>query len=279
MMEQNAVKLDTHRIVYEEMGQGPLVLLVHGFPDTAQTWRAVMPRLAEAGFHVVAPYLRGFAPSDDAPGGLNVVDAAQDLLDLAAHLRGQGAADIALLAGHDIGAEIVVEAAVRMDPRPRVATLSTPPAGWPLDLAGPDQMKRSWYAFLAARPDAPALFGWDDFALLDQLWADWAPGWPAEDEGDLGRFRTALSGGRLDGALEYYRAQSFMPGPSPSVPVLHIHGLDDGRIGADVARVAAEEFAPGSKLDILPGVGHFPQLEAADHTASTLISWAKGGDL
>ena len=66
---QGTVRGDGVELAYLACGEGPLALCLHGFPDSAHTWRHLLPELARAGFHAVAPYMRGYAPTGVAPDG------------------------------------------------------------------------------------------------------------------------------------------------------------------------------------------------------------------
>src|SRR5580704_17575231 len=99
-----------------EMGDGPLVLCLHGFPDTAHSFRHQMPALADAGFHVVAPFMRGYAPSGPAPNERYDVGAlGEDAINL---IDALGASD-AIIFGHDWGAVASYEAAASAPKRVR----------------------------------------------------------------------------------------------------------------------------------------------------------------
>src|SRR5579863_8216894 len=84
-----------------EMGSGPLVLCLHGFPDTAHSFRHQMPALADAGYHCVAPFMRGYSPTDPAPDGR--YDSAALSEDAIALIDALGHKD-AIVFGHDWGA-------------------------------------------------------------------------------------------------------------------------------------------------------------------------------
>src|SRR5437879_3152644 len=85
-----------------EMGGGPLALCLHGFPDSAWTWRHLLPALADAGFHAVAPFMRGYAPTQVPPDG-KYYPAALGYDACGLHEALGGSAD-AVLIGHDWGA-------------------------------------------------------------------------------------------------------------------------------------------------------------------------------
>jgi pimeloyl-ACP methyl ester carboxylesterase len=105
-MDQGAVTANGVQFSYFEMGppDGPLALCLHGFPDSAHTWRFLLPELAAAGFHAVAPFLRGYAPSAiPSDGRYEVGTLARDANALHAAL---GGTDDAVIIGHDWGALI-----------------------------------------------------------------------------------------------------------------------------------------------------------------------------
>src|SRR3546814_8292883 len=89
-------------LAYLEAGSGPLALCLHGFPDSPHTWRHLLPALADAGYRAVAPYLRGYAPSDVASDGC--YQTAALALDACALHESLGGGDHAVLIGHDWGA-------------------------------------------------------------------------------------------------------------------------------------------------------------------------------
>ncbi len=101
----------------EGPADGPLALCLHGFPDTAHTWRYLLPRLAEAGYHAVAPYLRGYSPSSIAPDGR--YDQGTLALDACALHGALGGTGDAVLIGHDWGALADLHG-----PRPPARTLA-----------------------------------------------------------------------------------------------------------------------------------------------------------
>lgn len=87
----------------ESGGAGPLALCLHGFPDTAHTWRYLLPQLAAAGFHAAAPFMRGYAPSAVPRNECYSIGAL--VADATALHQALGGDDQAVLIGHDWGAE------------------------------------------------------------------------------------------------------------------------------------------------------------------------------
>jgi pimeloyl-ACP methyl ester carboxylesterase len=157
-----------------EAGSGPLALCLHGFPDTAHTWAQLLPALARAGFHAVAPFVRGYAPTAvPADGAYHIGALAADALALHQVFGGDGDA---VLIGHHWGAEAAYAAAADAPDRwRRLVTLAVPPAGLdPVLFSDYDQLRRFFCLFLFRDPDglAEAVMAADGMSFLDRLWAD-----------------------------------------------------------------------------------------------------------
>src|SRR5712692_1264958 len=116
-----------------EAGSGPLALCLHGFPDCAHTWRHLLPALADAGFHAVAPFMRGYAPTGVPADGAYQIGALA--ADAAALHEALGGDEDAVLIGHDWGAEAAYCAAAHAPQRWRLlVTLAVHHAGSDADL-------------------------------------------------------------------------------------------------------------------------------------------------
>ncbi len=252
----------------------PLVVCAHGFPDTAHTWRHLTPALESAGYRVVAPFLRGYAPSDVPADGC--VQTGASSLDMIAVHEEFGGDERAVLVGHDWGASIVYGAAVHTPERwAKVVGLAVPPGGamGAALLTNADQLKKSWYMFFFQHPLADAVVPAGDLAFIDMIWRDWSPGYDAAD--DLSGVKDALRDpAHLAAALGYYRATlsgvgvrvdladvQAATGTPPSQPLLYLHGADDGCIGAEVAESARAMTGSDTTIEIIDGLGHFLHLE------------------
>jgi pimeloyl-ACP methyl ester carboxylesterase len=257
---------------------GPLALCLHGFPDHAPSWTALLADLAAAGFHAVAPWMRGYAPTPvPADGRYQPAALSLDALALADALAPGD--HPAVLIGHDWGAVGAYGAVVSRPERFRQLVVMSVPHRASIRarmFTSPDQLKRSWYMFFFQLPLAGKAVAANDFALIDKLWSDWSPGLKAEP-GQLEGVKAAFAApGGLEAALGYYR-HLFDPGrqdprlaavegagygPVP-VPTLYLHGADDGCIGAEL--VVPEElqalFPGGLDAEVLPGLGHFLHVE------------------
>src|SRR6476660_873128 len=220
-----------------EAGSGPLALCLHGFPDTAHTWRHLLPALAEAGFHAVAPFMRGYAPTAvPADGAYRLGALIADAVALHEVLGGGGDA---VLIGHDWGAETAYGAAAHAPDRwRRLVTLAVPPASLdPVLFSDYEQLKRFFYLFLFRDPlgFGDALVASDQMSFLDRLWHDWSPGYDAGE--DLARVKESLRDpANLAAAIDYYRAAGAAGGSGGS------SGGAGGPAGG-AARYAAEEEA------------------------------------
>lgn len=263
---------------------GPLALCLHGFPDSAWTWRHLAPELAGAGFRVVAPFLRGYAPSAvPADGRYQAGALALDALALHSALGGDGSA---VLIGHDWGALAAYGAASGGPDRwCRVVAAAVPPALSMEALFSYDQVKRSFYMFVFQWPMAEMIVGADELRFLDRLWADWSPGYEASE--DLRHVKDCLRDpSNLAAALGYYRATlGALPqdpslaelqaatGTPPPQPTLYLHGTDDGCMAVTVTEGTAEQLAPGSRMEVVAGTGHFLHLERPDVVNEAILDF------
>ncbi|MET3960822.1 pimeloyl-ACP methyl ester carboxylesterase [Marmoricola sp. OAE513] len=252
---------------------GPLAILLHGFPDTAHTWRHLGPALGGAGYRVVAPFLRGYAPSEvPADGAGDVAALVSDVLGIHREL---GGGPDAVLVGHDWGAITANALAAHEDnPFAAVVVLSVPPftaiKGAKVLRALPRQLRNSWYILFNQLPRLPERF---HARLVRRLWKDWSPGFDASE--DLPHVLTAMAGpANRRTVIGYYRALASPFGPpaayrrwkgaelrDPLVPLLYLHGADDGCLDPRLVATAEPNLPAGSSVAMVPGAGHFLQLE------------------
>jgi pimeloyl-ACP methyl ester carboxylesterase len=279
------IRIETARGAFSALADGPeagpLALCLHGFPDSAWTWRHLVPQLASAGYLAVAPFMRGYAPTGPVSDGDYSVDAlAADANALHEKL---GGARPGLLIGHDWGAAAVYGAVGTAPERWRQCVALAVPltGGVAVDLYSHEQMRRSWYSYLFQLPVGEAIAARDDLALVDRLWRDWSPSYEAGE--DVSRAKDALRPpGHLAAALAYYRATpSELREERPNMietPLLYLHGRDDGCIGADVVDAARSCFPAGTQIEIIDGAGHFVQLEAPERVAALVLGFAGPAD-
>jgi pimeloyl-ACP methyl ester carboxylesterase len=267
-----------------ELGTGPLALCLHGFPDSAHTWRYLLPALAAAGFHAVAPFMRGYAPTATPADGCSVGALVADACELHDALEGD---EQAVLIGNDWGADAAYGAAAFAPERwRRVVTLSQPPAALDARLNSDyDQLKRFFYAFFLEHPASETVVAAHDMAFLERLWDDWSPDYDAQD--NLKHAKACLrQPDNLRAAIEYYRATpADAPSESkyereqaaltrvPPQPILYMHGDNDGCIGIELVRDATRNLAPGSRMQIVHDAGHFLQVEKPKEINEATIAW------
>jgi pimeloyl-ACP methyl ester carboxylesterase len=253
--------------------EGPLAVLLHGFPDTAHTWRHLGPALAADGWRVVAPFLRGYAPSEVPADGSGAVAAlVSDVLGI--H-RALGGGPDAVLVGHDWGAITANALAAHEDnPFAKVVTMAVPPftAIQPGTALGvlPRQLRNSWYIMFNRLPVLPER---TYQRLVRKLWRDWSPGYDASE--DLPHVLAAMADpAHRRTVIGYYRALVSPFGPPaayrrwkgaelelPQTPLLYLHGADDGCMDPRLAALAEPNLPAGSTFAMVPGAGHFLQLE------------------
>jgi pimeloyl-ACP methyl ester carboxylesterase len=272
-LQQGTVAANGLDVAYLATGpeSGPLALCFHGFPDTAWTYRHLLPALADAGFRAVAPFMRGYAPTSIPADGS--YHGASLVADAGAIHQALGGDERAVIVGHDWGAQPAYGAAASWPERfAKVVALALPP----VRVFGPgllryDQLKRSWYMFFFQTPFADFVVPADDLAFLARLWNDWSPGYDAAE--DLAHVRESLGdGANLQAALGYYRAAfggGGAPVGEPDQPLLYLHGENDGCISADIARSLEGAV-------IVEGAGHFLHLEKPDLVNSKIVEFLAG---
>jgi pimeloyl-ACP methyl ester carboxylesterase len=270
---------------------GPLALCLHGFPDTAWSWRHVGPALAADGWRVVAPFSRGYAPTSLAPDGCYQTGAL--VSDVVALHGAFGGDDRALLVGHDWGALTAYGVGgFAPDLFARIVAMSVPPIptfqrvlrGRRGAVLGLRQLRRSWYILANQVPGLPERVL---PALVRRLWSAWSPGYVAA--ADLRHVADALPAGpRRTAALRYYRSfaqpwqrssvyrteQQAVLGV-PRAPVLYLHGEQDGCLLPDLGRASGGDLASGSRVRLIPGAGHFLQLEQPDLVHAEIARFAR----
>lgn len=267
-------------VAYLEAGDGdaPLALCLHGFPDCAPTFELLLGRLADAGWHAVAPWMRGYHPTGLAPDGrYHSSVLALDALALADALA-PGDAPVVLV-GHDWGAQAAVGAALlRPDRVARVVSLALPhPAVLAARLLGDwEQRKRFWYAwFFQLEGLAEMVVRADLAAFVGRLWEEWSPGFRPDPQHMADVVASLLPAGALEAALEYYRQtldlrrqdadvadlQQRTTTSRLRVPALFATGAEDGCVVASCLAESAGFCDAECRIEVVEGCGHFLHLE------------------
>ncbi|MFD3688942.1 alpha/beta fold hydrolase [Nocardiopsis sp. NPDC058631] len=265
-----------------EEGEGPLVLLLHGFPQFWWAWRSQLGALAAAGFRAVAVDMRGYGASDKTPRGYDLVTLAQDAAGL---VRALGSED-AVVVGHGVGGLVgwtmtayhpgsVRALAAVSSPHPlRTARLLA--SGGP----GVRHMLRAQVPILPEHR-----FLTDGCVRVGDLLRDWsAPGWPDAEAEE--HYRRAFSIPKVSHcSLEYHRwifrsrwrpdglrYHARMRSPV-RVPVLQVHGDLDPVCPPGTARASRRLVAGAYRWVRVPGAGHFPHEERPDEVSRALVGW------
>ena len=264
----------------------PLALCLHGFPDTAHGWRHLLPALANAGFRAIAPFQRGYSPTQVPADGCYQSGALG--VDANALHDALGGGSDAVIIGHDWGAAGTHTAAVLEPDRwRRVVTMALPP-GTALALGfltNLEQIQNSWYMFFFLHGLADLVVPANDLAFIDRLWAQWSPGYdatldlpmvkaalrdPANLAAALGYYRATLGDGKRD---DRYADAQRATQEVPTQPMLYLHGRDDGCIGVDVAHSAAASVSSNVAVEIIDNAGHFLHLEQPDLVNARIVKF------
>lgn len=258
------------RFAYLEQGTGPLVLLLHGFPDTAHTWDHARPRIAAKRYRVVSPWLRGYAPTAIPERDADVETIGRDALALIEAL-GESSA---IIVGHDWGAAAAYTA-TSLDPA-RVKKLVV--IGIPHPAALRPSLVKLWavrHFFANKLPGAARRFARNDFAALRVIYKRWSPTWtpgPEEFAAVRASFQDPAS---LEAAFGYYRQLRFRPQPflrqKIAVPTVAFAGLDDHMAGPADYIYAKRMFTSDYVVEEMRG-GHFMHREHPDDFARKLLA-------
>jgi pimeloyl-ACP methyl ester carboxylesterase len=293
-VERDQVTANDIQFEYLHAGKGRLALCLHGFPDDAGSMRPLLTRLSGAGFHAVAPYMRGYGPTESAPDSdYSPVTLGQDAIALADALDSDGDNEsrIPVLIGHDWGA-IACYAAAAIDPASfaSIIAMAVPPRFETVIFDHPKQFLRSWYIGLFQLPNAERALKMADFALIEFLWNTWSPGWDYSSERIEAVKDTFRTPGTVESALEYYRqlgrplALSVLdegrpdPGSPLDTDALVIAGGMDGCIGPELFGRADEAFTGECRVVRVPDAGHFMHQERPNVVADEILGWLAEND-
>jgi pimeloyl-ACP methyl ester carboxylesterase len=272
--------LDAVRLHYVEAGEGPLVVLLHGFPEFWYTWRNQIVPLAEAGFRVVAPDLRGFNRSSK-PEGVRSYGIRTVVEDVAGLITACGF-ERAHVVGHDFGAGLAWSFAMtHPEMVDRVAVLNGPhPQRLIEAMKDPVQLAKSWYVFFFQIPWlAEAVARLDDFALFTRSLREEPLREGAYSREDIALYVEALNQpGALEAMLGYYRAM-FRPGTQIEIrpilaPVLALWGVDDKHLGRELAR-PDPKLVPDATVHYLDHATHWIQHDQPERVNELLIEFLK----
>lgn len=273
------------RLHVAEAGHGPLVLLLHGFPQFWWCWRHQLTGLAGAGYRAVAADLRGYGASDKPPRGYDVLTLADDVAGLVRALGERSA----VLVGTDWGGLLAWVVATRHPAviRRLVVVGMAHPLVLRRALLTDRAQRQGWRHLLRFQlPRLPERWltsaGGANVARLLARWA--GPGWPDPESAE--RYQAAMQiPGAAHSSLEYQRwavrsllrpdglrvARLLQPGVT--VPTLQLHGSADPAVPARVAAASSRFVHASYAWQELPGVGHFPAEEAPEAVTAAVARW------
>ncbi|GLW11719.1 epoxide hydrolase [Microtetraspora sp. NBRC 13810] len=273
---------------YLEEGEGPLALLLHGFPEAPSMYRHLMPVLAEAGYRAVAPALRGFAPTQVPPdGSMRIADLIADANSLHEELGGDANA---VIVGHDWGGFATWGAAAHAPERwSKVVVADVPPVRfYDRKATDPVQIHKNSHFYFFQMGVADQIVPVNDFAYLDWLWRHWSgsvPGFDSTEDRQAGK-DALRAPANLRSGLGLYR-DNFHPetfgtdrwtmgavlADLPTQPTLYLHGSEDPVVDARTLADIVDALPAGSDGALLDGVGHFPFLEQPEEVNRRILKF------
>ncbi|HEV8323620.1 MAG TPA: alpha/beta hydrolase [Myxococcota bacterium] len=275
------------RLHYVEAGpaDGPLVVLLHGFPEFWYSWRHQIPALARAGFRVVAPDQRGYNLSDK-PAGVRSYDARILAHDVERLVRACGAARAHAVVGHDWGGGVAWLTAMRHpEVLGRLCVLNCPhPARLLAAFLTARQLRKSWYMFYFQLPFLPERsMAADDFASIRRTFRREPVRPEAFSDDDIQRYVDALSRpGALTAAVNWYRAM-FRQDPRRTLaelrqpvaaPTLVLWGERDPHLGAELAE-PDPALVPDVRVVRIDDASHWVQVDAYERVNEALLEFLR----
>lgn len=269
------------RFHYVEAGTGPLVVLLHGFPEFWYSWRHQISALAGAGFHVIAPDLRGYNESDK-PAGVRHYQISLLVGDVLGLIQ-QAGATRAVVVGHDWGGIIAWRLALdHPEAVERLVILNAPhPAAFFRALRYPRQWLRSWYILFFQLPWLPeCLLQGADFWLLERMFRHQPTRSAAFSPQDIRRYKRAWSAPRaLTSALHYYRAALRYPARQTQdnfgligMPTLLIWGERDLYLGIQLIEDCSR-WVPNLQVERIAAASHWVQNDAPERVNHLLLEF------
>lgn len=287
-MRQIAIQANSLRFAALETGpaDGPLALLLHGYPDSATTWQHQLPAFADAGYRAVAPWLRGYPPSEIPAKGA-YYDRATLALDVAEIIKALSPDRPCVLIGQDWGAAIgygVLAAFPQLVARAALLAVPHPAQVRATLKRSPKHALRSFHWFLFQLPWLPEwLCARRDYQFLETLWKLWSPDF--DDAAHVAEIRRSMATpGALQASLAYYRAMFGSRNADPtlsalraqleapiSVPTRVLCGDHDMR--KEMLEAQRQYFTADYEWTTVSNAGHFLHRERPDTVNALLLDW------
>jgi epoxide hydrolase 4 len=269
---------DDVRLHYVEAGEGPLIVLLHGFPEFWFGWRQQITPLAAAGFRVVAPDMRGYNLSS-RPAGIASY-AADKLADDVRRLIRERGAESAQVVGHDWGGTVAWYTAMNHpEVVDRLAILNAAhPRKLSHGLRNPGQLRKSWYFFFFELPELPELIVHADrWRFFRHFLRDARPPYTPEE---IDRYVEAWSQpGAAAAMINYYR-ESVAQSPHAeaqlrpiSAPTLVIWGQGDRYLGPELAEPDHDDVPNLDRVERLPDASHWVHHDEPERVTQLLIEF------
>ncbi|WP_081482056.1 alpha/beta fold hydrolase [Mesorhizobium amorphae] len=273
------------RFAYLSWGEegAPIVFCLHGFPDTPHSFSDFATKLSSLGYRVIAPWLRGYAPSTlDGP-----ITTEQLVKDIKSLIDAISPNKKVFIVAHDWGAALTyltLSQYPQLFLRAVTASVPHPTVFFKSIVTKPSQFKKSWYIlFFQLGPLADYFVSRNNFSLIEKLWRTWSPGY-ALSASQWNIIKECLSQS-MPKPVMYYRAMFWPPLPALKqlraankvhTPLLYVHGVEDGCINLESRRGQENYFMAAHQEVLLEGVGHFVALEAPDRLAQEAHRWFQG---
>jgi pimeloyl-ACP methyl ester carboxylesterase len=270
------------RLHYVEQGQGPLVVLLHGFPEFWYSWRHQIPALAEAGFRVIAPDQRGYNTSEK-PRGVRSYRVEHLVDDVAALIQHAGESR-ATVVGHDWGGAVAwAVPMLRPEVVDKLIVMNAPHRqAYNRELRRFRQLLRSWYVFFFQLPWLPeAGIRFRQYRLIDNVLRREPKRPGAFSEDDIAAYKQALAQpGALSAGINYYRA-AVRRNPFASsmlrqidAPTLLIWGEEDPYLGIRLTE-GLQQWVPKIRVERIPNASHWVQIDAAERVNELMIDFLR----
>lgn len=266
--QHHDIMTNSIRMHYVTQGEGPLIVLLHGFPEFWYSWRLQIPFLADLGYTVVAPDLRGYNDSDKPSSGYDIPTLLRDIVGL---IKGLGY-EKAIIIGHDWGGVLAWSFAIAYpELTEKLVVLNAPhPGAMQRELRTLKQLRKSWYMFAFQLPWLPEyMLGRNHAETIGRMFQQAAVKKEAFPADVLAHYREAMSKpGALTSSINYYRALLRRPQNllnsqairTINVPTLLIWGEQD--IALDISLTEAlDQWVTNLQVKRIRDSGHWVQQE------------------